>query len=93
MDALAARTAEKDREPNEILIVSCGLPDERGYVCQVDNFIFQALWDVRAKQSPLGSLVPEPAVVDGVMLHQFGGNLLEVYKRPGVRLPWSPRNT
>ena len=37
------RIAAKDRDPNNILIVTTGLPDEAGYACPADHFIFYTL--------------------------------------------------
>lgn len=37
------RVATKDRQPNEILIVTTGLPDTSGYVCPADHFIYYTL--------------------------------------------------
>lgn len=87
VEALAARVAAKDHRANELLVVSCGLPDQRGYVCQVDNFIFDALW--KAAQPPAGPLIPEPTDLAGVILHNFGGNLLPIYRRRGAPVPWA----
>lgn len=43
IEALGKCVAEKDVPENEIVIISCGLPDKQGYVCPFDHAIFLAL--------------------------------------------------
>jgi hypothetical protein len=42
-EKLQNRVEEEDREPNEVLLVTCGLVDERGYTCGIDRFIYKTL--------------------------------------------------
>jgi hypothetical protein len=43
--ALGRRVAAKDRDCNEVLVITCGLVDENGYTCPADQSIFQMLRD------------------------------------------------
>jgi len=88
--ALAKRIAAKDESANEMLLVSCGLPDERGYTCPIESFIFQAVVDAQAK----GALsIDAPTHLAGVALHVFPeGRFVEVYRRPDAAVPWSSQS-
>ena len=89
VNALAARVAAKDRRPSEILVVSCGLPDQRRYTCPVEAFIFQAILEAKTRSS--GSLIQEPSTLRGVVLHCFGDTrLIEVYRAGAAAVPWPP---
>jgi hypothetical protein len=52
---IAARVARKDKAGNDIVVVTCGLPDKSGYVCGADPWIFETL----AEAASNASLVPE----------------------------------
>ena len=41
--ALTKRIAAKDNPPNDLLLISCGLPDRAGYVCGLDRFMFKLI--------------------------------------------------
>jgi hypothetical protein len=43
IEALENCVAEKDVPENEIVIISCGLPDKQGYICPFDHAIFLTL--------------------------------------------------
>ncbi|MGW0035728.1 hypothetical protein [Gordonia sp. NPDC003376] len=38
-----SRIAKKDRGPNDILIITTGLPDDTGYACPADHFVYNTL--------------------------------------------------
>ncbi len=41
INELNARVSAKDRQGNDVLLLECGLPDERGFACPADSFMFQ----------------------------------------------------
>jgi hypothetical protein len=85
--ALAARINAKDRSENDLVLVTCGLPDKRGYVCGVDEWIFQILRE--ATTQGLLRLPDEPRHLQGVAVHSVAsGTWFEAYRRPGPRVPW-----
>jgi hypothetical protein len=51
-----SRIAKKDRSPNDILIVTTGLPDDTGYACPADHFVYNTL----AQRIRQGILKPPP---------------------------------
>jgi hypothetical protein len=85
--ALAARINAKDRRENDLVLVTCGLADKRGYVCGVDESIFQILLEVT---TPGVLRIPyEPRHLQGVAVHSVAsGTWLEAYRRPGSSVPW-----
>jgi hypothetical protein len=38
-DLLQARVSDKDMPGTEVVLITCGAPDDRGYVCPLDVFI------------------------------------------------------
>jgi hypothetical protein len=67
--ALGDRIAAKDKPQNEILIVTCGVPDEYGYVCVADHAIFQFLWESR--QAGIDIIPKKPAHLRAVLIHSL----------------------
>lgn len=81
-----SRVAAKDQPCNQVLIVSTGLVDAAGYVCAVDQWIFQMLAEHGVGEPPAA-----PENLDAVVLHNYGsGNLFIAYQREDAGLPWQP---
>lgn len=78
------RVAAKDVERTNLVVVTTGLVDDKGYVCPADGWLADALFTHGAGEP---STMPEH--VDGVLLHCLrSGRLAAVYERPGAVLPY-----
>jgi hypothetical protein len=85
IDALGARISVKDRPGNDILVITCGLPDGYGYTCPADSAIFQLL--LEAAQEGIDILPQRPAHVQGILIHLWNTPHFIVW---GNRdLPWT----
>jgi hypothetical protein len=80
--ALGNRVAEKDKPGNEVLIVTCGLPDKKGYTCPIDQSIFSLL--AESEQD----ILPQPLVhIRGILIHLWNTHLCIL--RGTEDLPWT----
>ena len=68
MAALAGRVADKDKPGNEILIITCGVPDEYGWVSASDHAIFRHLF--MARESGANLLPKPPTHIRGILIHE-----------------------
>lgn len=85
LKTLEARINAKDRPENDVLLLTCGLPDERGYVCPVDSFMFQFI------QEHSSSLQFRPACLKSIVLHLWNTpNWIELYSSD-IAVSWPPR--
>jgi hypothetical protein len=84
--ALGRRVAAKDRDCNEILVITCGLVDENGYTCPADQSIFQLLRD--AVQVGTSVLPQKPTNIRGILIHLWNTPFLSHWEI-GDDLPWS----
>lgn len=83
---VAERVQVKDRECNELLVMSCGMPDERGYVCPIDAFMFQFI------KEHLDRIQLSPVRLKGVVLHLWGTpEWIDLFRSRDVPLVWPPR--
>jgi len=83
--ALAGRVAAKDKEGNEVLIVTCGLIDANGYVCPADGIIFELL---RRTAEAGASILPlKPTHIRGLLIHQWNSPFLFHWEADND-LPW-----
>jgi hypothetical protein len=66
--ALARSIAVKgDESKNEILIITCGMPNPQGYVCEADQALFHMIREARLAGVPI---IPEkPTHIKGILLH------------------------
>lgn len=88
LQALAERTAAKDAAHNDVLLMTCRLPDQRGYLCALDEFMFTAL--VQAFRSGQKMPAAPPRHLDAVVMHLWDSpECIELYRRPGATLPWT----
>jgi hypothetical protein len=87
VSALAARVADKDMPANDLLLISCGLPDDKGYQTSLDQFMYGLLADaVHAAEKPV---IPVPRHLSGVAIHLWPTTeWIEVYNN-GTPMPWS----
>ncbi len=85
LQTLEARVNAKDRPGNDVLLLTCGLPDERGYVCPVDSCMFQFI------QENSSSLQFRPAYLKSIVLHQW--NTPEWFElcSADIAVSWPPR--
>jgi hypothetical protein len=87
LELMASRVTRKDDVRNDILLVTCGLPDKRGYVCAADPWIFETV----AEAAGNAAFLPErPKHLTAVVLHhQADGRVLELYRQEDAVLPWT----
>jgi hypothetical protein len=83
--ALGDRVAAKDIAENEILLVTCGLIDPKGYICPADSSIFQLLQD--AATAGISVLPQKPTHIKGILIHLWNSPLL-VHWECGNDVPW-----
>ena len=50
--AVQERVAAKDLAGTDLLIMTCGLPNEFGYMCPLDQWLFQHLRDRSIQKQP-----------------------------------------
>ena len=85
IEALANRIAKKDKEHNEILIVTCGVPDEYGYACVADHALFQFLWESR--NSGIDIIPDKPKHLRGILIHSLDSPRL-LHWQASDDVPW-----
>ncbi|TQV77175.1 hypothetical protein FLL45_04300 [Aliikangiella marina] len=74
-ELLEERVNEKDKSCNEILIISCGLPDKKGYSCPLDTFMFGLI------EEHLSNFCFSPSHLKLICLHNFQRNkVVELYR-------------
>lgn len=85
LKALGARVKAKDRPGNEIVIVTCGLPDRQGYMCPSDHDLYNVLLQAAKDNIPV---MTEPlSHVLGVLIHLWGSN--QIYSmQENDDVPW-----
>lgn len=85
--ALGRRVVEKDEEfCNELLIVTCGRPDQKGYRCPSDHAMFLILQ--RAIQAGVDILPRKPTNIRGILIHLWDSTELISWTE-GDDFPWS----
>jgi len=85
MAALQRAVSEKDDVRNNVVLVTCGLPDSHGFLCPMDFFLFEEV----AQTIASGYKVQPPQHLHGVVLHHWPtGRLTEVWEREDTMLPW-----
>jgi hypothetical protein len=88
--ALGKRVAEKDEDRcNQVLIVTCGRPDQKGYRCPYDHGMFLVLQD--AIKAGIDILPKKPVNIRGVLIHLWETPNLISWEEGGD-LPWSPQS-
>jgi hypothetical protein len=86
--ALARRIAAKDRPGNDLLLITCRLPDEWGYLCPLDEFMFSRLADVLRDRPTVAT--PAPQHLQAVAMHAWDGpEWIELYRAAGASVPWA----
>jgi hypothetical protein len=86
--ALTARVAAKDHSTNELLLVTCGMPDTQGYTCSVDSSIFQLLYEGQRDHVEVLPCFPRLRHLNSVVLHLWNTPHSIVWgKNPD--LPWA----
>jgi hypothetical protein len=82
--ALESRVRAKDTPASELLVMSCGMPDNRGYQCALDPFMFQFI------EANRDHLQLSPRHLKSVVLHLWGTpRWLQLY-RSEDSVPWPP---
>lgn len=84
---LTDRIQDKDIAANQLLLVSCGVPDGRGFVCGFDEVIFLMLLEkIRAD----GFLPLQPTYLTSVVLHDWrSSRWIEAFRQTGAPCPWN----
>jgi len=85
IEALGRRVAAKDYSPNDVLVVTCGLPDPRGYTCPADQALFSSLW--LAEEAGVPILPNRPTHLGGVLVHLWNSTMLITSEFHDV--PWT----
>ena len=85
ISALGECVAEKDVPKNEIVIISCGLPDKQGYVCPYDHAIFLTLQ--KAIVEGIDILSTPPQNIRGGLVHLWDTDQLFTWGE-GDDYPW-----
>jgi hypothetical protein len=84
--ALGKRVEEKDEPQNELVIVSCGLPDKQGYACPYDHAIFLTLQ--KAVAEGMDILPNPPKHIRGGLIHLWDTEQLIAWGE-GTDFPWA----
>jgi hypothetical protein len=84
IEGLRKRIASKDKPGNDVLLISCGLPDGRGYVCGLDGAIFEFLGKAGNSHITISRAAPEH--IRGVVVHLWNSPLFLFWC--GGDLPW-----
>ncbi len=84
--ALGRRIAAKDKDCNEVLVISCGLVDEYGYTCPADQSVFQLLGE--ALQAGTSVLPQKPRNIRGILIHLWNTPFL-CHWESSEDLPWT----
>jgi hypothetical protein len=77
--------ADKDVPQNEIVIISCGLPDKQGYICPYDHAIFLTLQ--KAVVEGIDILSTPPTNIHGGLVHLWDTDQLITWGE-GSDFPW-----
>ena len=83
--ALGKRIKDKDREGNELLLVTCGLVDNQGYACPADLAIFELLKKAAAAGKPI--FPKNLGHVRNVLIHQWNTPWILASEK-GDDIPW-----
>lgn len=85
MEVLNQRIRAKDAAVSNVLLISCGMPDEGGFACPVDGFMFRFI------QENLDRIHLAPTHLNGVFLHLWGSNeWIELFRSKEKELVWPP---
>jgi hypothetical protein len=86
LSALGARIKAKDKPGNEIIIVTCGLPDRQGYACPSDHDLFIVL--EQAAKDKIPGMTERLSHVLGILIHLWGSN--QIYSLTDDQdVPWT----
>jgi len=84
INALQSRVDAKDTPASEVLVMSCGMPDHRGYQCALDRLLFEFIVAHRNR------VQFSPRHLKGIFLHLWGTpTWLQLY-RSEDSLSWPP---
>lgn len=86
VDVLMKRIDAKDIAGNDAVLITCGLPDQSGFTCPLDTFLFRFVADLVAEASPFKR--PPKYLKSVVLNHWASGQFFEVSREPGANLPW-----
>jgi len=81
------RVMNKDRPGNDLIIITCGLPDKQGYVCSYDHAIFMMLRNTIAEGGKLPSRTPTH--IRGGLIHLWDTDMLITWSEDNESLPWA----
>lgn len=85
IEGLRLRVAAKDKPGNDVVLLTCGLPDERGFTCPADSFLYFAAAELAAADQLNIEL---PTHTRAVALHHWpDGQWFEVVASGDLK-PW-----
>jgi hypothetical protein len=85
IEKLRERIDAKDIEGNDILLITCGLPDARGYSCPLDTFLFEQLAEAAKSPRPFA-----PQHLTAVVLHLWNSvQWIVVCQAKDAAVPWA----
>lgn len=85
IDAFQARVRDKDKPENEIVFISCGLPDKQGYACPSDHAVFTMLREALDEGI---DITPPLRHLRGGLVHLWGTDRMFAWG-DGEDFPWS----
>jgi hypothetical protein len=84
--AYAERIAVKDEPGNDIVVVTCGVPDKHGWASASDHALFLHLQS--AIRSGIRLLPTKPTHIHGVIIHQSPNDLELILAHESGDVPW-----
>lgn len=77
---------KKDISKNQLLLISCGQPDEKGCACPLDKLLFDEVPEI------LGSLEINPEFLKCIILHLWGTeHAIELFRAEDYAHSWPPK--
>jgi len=89
LQAIKKAITDKDIAGNDVVLITCGLPDEKGYVCPLDNWLYQHLTENRAVIKEWIEF-NEPTFIKNIIVRLWHTNgCMDLYRKKGIIIPWS----
>lgn len=85
VNALSQAISEKDISGNDVILITCGLPDVRGFQCPLDQWLYN---HIECNRSQITSTI-QPKNVKSVILRLWNSHkVMELYRHQGLTMPW-----
>lgn len=86
ISALKNAVSEKDIQGNDVLLITCGLPDVRGFQCPLDYWLFRHIADQKARICEF----LQPKHIQSIIIRAWNGpETFELYRKESRILPWT----